>query len=1014
MVFKNKVPFILITALLASSLNFSVVAFAETDAVNSDPTVCSGRITGVTNTYNPNSGVVSFDAHDGPGFEDGAAISLSITGNNPGLAPANRSDAACISKIAGNAYAQAYDYALKGWAWDTNGGFVSFNCASGSNNAGGVDVPCGAFDYGVYISPVQGGIRNLFGYAWNPTLGWIKFKNDPGDSIAYGVTIDVNTGKSSGYAWTSAGVYIDFSGLTLNLPDKAVVVVGGNNWCQGKVGLCVDIAPDPSNLSFSSNLAVKVADGVDGYNVDIYLRDANGNGIDPNDYNPANMGRGKGIAPPDYYDFAKSIKFDWGDTVKLDQVNDVKVGTSLNMIQSPSSVSSPKGAVTFKPMNFFDDFTQAYVEGAKDPGHFVSKKIASYAPTSESKLSLTTSTKPAYYVNNETFLSKPDNLFLPSEKNQLVLKNISYPELIDGFGNTLIQEGVIYPNGKVDLPLKFRPAIYVDNLYAGDLQDSILAYRSVPFFVRKSLAKIGNLGAISNDTVDFHMTYSNSQTTAQSDCAGATFNFTVFDNLTGKTLAVSSDVDVQNKISDLLKSPTDLNITADIPLDPNAKLPCKVASGADVYSVISYSVAGKTVKYYDNKLPRIGGDTIQNPAVVVHGNIYAQSVGNVSGDQRAQTAGSVNVNLIRDAINENLQKYAAVKIANLNKSYDPSNVCSVSGLKEDSQKKGTLVSSCAPGSYASFDVGTEHVAYFKGMDVSLKLPNDKQTSVSDFSGKWVIVADGGNIFVDNNLYISDLDKANLNRISLIVLRSAKDADYYRTGNIYIAPNVRNLQGTFVADGSMFSYDGNHADIDNVDKGTGEPKWSDYSTMIKTLSSQLFIKGALFSANTIGGANLDQGNNAKPYLLGGGGKVIESKTIQDRMKAQYYDLNYLRMFRLDLQLGASGLPIDQKCGKALTPQDQLDILVGKTICGAKQPCDVSLGQEQVNACNGINPLLKYDAQNTDGDLIVPTDDSSLADGLEKTKDFDPVYVYYKAPDKDSFVFSKEGAVNVGGK
>jgi len=438
------------------------------------------------------------------------------------------------------------------------------------------------------------------------------------------------------------------------------------------------------------------------------------------------------------------------------------------------------------------------------------------------------------------------------------------------------------------------------------------------------------------------------------------------------------------------------------PADPS--LPCAIAKGANLYTKIQYRVSGKWIYYYDNKLPRIPGDAVLNPVVVVHGNVYAQAVGNLRADERVQTSGAVNMSLLRDAIDENLWKYAdKAAVKNLKEGE-----CKIKGLKD---KKGGLTTGCPGTYYLAFDVGTgvnmEHVLYFKGSDVAVELSDGTVNGKGKWDGRWVIVADGGNIFVDSNLY--DPEDADA-KLSLIAFRDQDN--YYSTGNVYIAPcsidvtkSITDVQATIVADGSIFSYSGDHAKLDS---DSGKPEWDNYSEMIKALDCQLFVKGAISSDNTIGGANLDQGIDPKDFLLSGGGKVIKLPvSLKDRIEAQYYDLNYLRMFRLDLELNAAGLPIDQKCGKGWTAEDQKDLMAGKTVCGEKQPCDT-------NVCDGINPLLKYDAQDPKGDLIVPNETFKLlAEGLDKEKDFEPVYVYYMAPDKDSFVFSKAGAINVGG-
>lgn len=1070
MIFRKNFLIPLIAVFLLGLFNFGPFVFAEGD------TVCSGRITGVTPLGNPNGGETSFNAH--PGSDE--AVSLSIVGLVSGLAPGNRGDAACVSKESGTFDGQDYEYAVKGWAWNTNGGFVSFGCQNGVNNAGGDDVACGNIDYGVYISPdIGGGARELFGYAWSPTYGWIQFDGSGGGIGAvsgphnlglsgsvpiqgytvtyvakavlgggilyvinidgeaasifvpggntfpktyvfangvkftllsgaisfnletppasgpfdYGVEIDGN-GDSSGYAWTQSRIYLDFSDLNFKLPGAEVVIDPGKKWCDGKPFLCTEVEPDPADLKFGSGAAdaVKLADGNDGYYLHLYFKDASASPVDPDLSS----------------DFVNGIIFNWKDTVKMDQVSGGVLGDGLKDIVSPWQ--NDVGSVTFKPLTMAD-FMQATKNGQKDIGHFVSKsKISSYAPTSESKLSPTTSTKPVYYVNNEEFFYMPQGVNLPAEKNQLILKNITYPDWIDGAGKLLLKGGVIYPNGKVDMPFKFKPAVVTSPLYANDLQDALLAYRSVPVNLKVGVKILGNLlndGGFEDGIVDFNLAYSKEETNLQADCSGQDvkkdFVFKFLKDLHGGDLSnkqksvISSALQVLNGAGEV-----DVQAIAEIPdynSDDPSQLPCAVAKGANLYTKVAYKVSGKTIQYYDDKLPRVAGGAVLNPVAIVHGNIFAQASGTVRKDERVQTSGAVNVNIIRDAIDENLENYSSKSsVNNLGKGD-----CNLIDFKD--QFNGFVYSPGTCAALLTFDVGKEHVLYFKGSNVTLDLVGN------NWSGKWVIVNDGGNIFIKNNVK----SVKNGASLSLVVFRAQKDADYFKTGNVYIAPcleDVTNIEATIVADGSVFSYDGNAADIDAA---TGEPKWASYSDMVKSLNCQLFFKGAIYSDNTIGGANLDQGISPKNYLLAGGGKVIKlPASLQDRMKAQYYDLNYLRMFRLDLELTPEGLPIDQKCGKGWTAEDQQKLLSGAVVCGEKKPCNPNGNMNQVNICDGINPLLKYDAQNTNGDLIVPKGVLKLAEGLDPNKDFEPVYVYSVQPDKGSFVFSKKGAVSVGGK
>ncbi|MEK7548234.1 MAG: hypothetical protein AAB540_05045, partial [Patescibacteria group bacterium] len=131
-------------SILLSTAIFSTTVFAEGDSI------CEGSITGTTSAGNVNGGVISFDSHAGPKTEDNEGVDLSIIGQSAGLAPGKREHAACIEDEEGTYDGTPYQYSVKGWAWNTNLGFFSFNCKDGMNVAGGGSgVECGDVNYGV-------------------------------------------------------------------------------------------------------------------------------------------------------------------------------------------------------------------------------------------------------------------------------------------------------------------------------------------------------------------------------------------------------------------------------------------------------------------------------------------------------------------------------------------------------------------------------------------------------------------------------------------------------------------------------------------------------------------------------------------------------------------------------------------------------------------------------------------------------------------------------------------------
>ena len=1033
----KKLSVLLVSAVFVGSFSFASVSHAEGD------TFCNGRIVGVTVKDNVNGGVTSFNSHLGFGVEDNEATDLSIVGKQSGLAPADRALAACVAAEEGTYKGEAYKYSLKGFAWNTNVGFVSFNCKNGVNLAGeGTGVACGGVDYGVYINDKN----ELFGHAWSPSFGWIQFKGTglgakvgptslgkgksikvdsynvtyidkftggnyqsyfidldgdvakidvplgnqfpqvhtykngvkltlldgsikfnleiPKGTFNYGVTMDKD-GIVSGSAWTGAGVYMNMLGMKIFLPDKEPKVVNGDTWCEGKSWVCVELDPNPVILKVDGKDDVKVADGVDGYYVHLYLRDGAGNPVDKTEFLNFNA-------------FANSISFNWKDTVKLN-IKD-KVGTALATLKNPWAFA--KGALTWKPLSVLD-----FQQDTKDPAHYVSKqKISSFAPTSESNLSYTTSTKPSYPFFNDNFLG---NVGLSDiEKNELILKSVTFDSLKDKNGVEVLPKGVVYANGKVDMYVKFRPAIEVTPLYAGLSQDKFVGYRSIPENVKLGVKVMGRLSDNVTDgaQVTVKLAYDKDQS-----CLGYSV----------KSLCEFVFKFVSNDSSVVTKSVADIK-DADLDLQTLALLPeyseekggnyATFAKSPTLYTELTYNVdSGHKITYLSNKIPRVPGDKITSPSLVVHGAIQGQLTAAVSENNPVDTSGKVNVNIIRDTINENLQK----QLVNNNLS---SGSCTI--------KKLDGSSSCSSGFYKVFKVADENVIYFKGSNVTLDLS-------AAWKGKWIVISDGGNIFIDANAY------APGESLSLVALRGSGDK-YLKTGHVYIHPEVQNVQATLVADGSVFSYSGDHDAIE----ANGEPKWNSLFERTSALKYQLLIQGAIYSDNTIGGADLDKASNdktvkPKDYLLLGGGEVVSPGSIDNRLRAQAYDLNYLRMFALDLEIGSNGCPIDQKSGKALCAEEIMAIANGQIVCGEKA-CDPNKPFDSNtlnNKADGINPLKKYSPttgadSGPDGDLVLPKDIGLLAKGLDKDTDFGPVYVYYVAPSKDSFLFSKLGSLGIG--
>lgn len=1011
--------FFLVTSLCVVA--FSTTVFAQGNAV------CKGDVGGVLTNPNTNIGKTSFNAHDKQILTVDDYVNLGIVGGGQGLAPGNLGDAACTEFVRGNYGNVAYDHRLKGWAWNENLGFVSFSCEAGKNKSGAANggASCGNIDYGVYLAnPLPNGDRMMRGYAWNPVFGWMQFDNQ--QFPAYAGKVDAN-GFVSGYAWTSVGLWVNLSGMRVEVfadeaayfaddgPDNdpefdvfrddqenqpigwdfndADLPAGGggggvpvNEWCDGKPFFCAEVDPAPSALDMSFDAeaddSVKIADGVDGYYIHLYFRDAEGDGPMANGFR--------------FDAFKNSLRFFWDDTVKADQVRGDSAADRFDLMNRPWTQSQGKAAVRFKPLTLAADFREDPVGS----GHYVSiEPVTSYAPTSGNNVSFT-NTEPPYPFDNETFVN---DVGVPAlvEPNELILRRIEHGALLSAAGVQVMPAGPIFPNGKADgEKFKFRPAVEVRTLYSGSRDDSISAFRGIPLNIRMGLGVYGDLNRtqLNSALINFALDYaaSEQEIIQEQRCGQANFLFSFLTNIVGRDVSAESLSSLVAGVADFGGRQVDVQAMATLPVvevaeGEEAPLPCYYAEAPSLYSWINYFPDNLgSVKYYSNKLPKTIGD-IQNPSIVVHGNIYGQEIGNVN-ENKSQLVGNPAINVVRDTISKSFEKYGVTTLA------QPANegTCEVSFLRTVEASKYTVRGAqCRKDlNYRAFTIGDENVLYFKGRDVVLNFPTGSTQN------RWVVIADGGNIFIN-----SEIDNADDNdkRIVLVALRDTGNK-YFRTGHAYIAGGKSMVvDATMVLDGSLFSYSGELPP--SLDPVTGVPLWENAAERSQALNYQLLLRGSIYSDNTIGGADLDGGDDPKEYLLAGAGEIIELPAdTEDRLRAQAYDLNYLRLFTLRLQTCDDGTPMDQVCGKCLSTEDIFAIAEGAQICGEKGEgaCNPNArpGVEQAFACNGINPFEAYDPSSgfSEGDLVPPPGIQLVVE-----EGYDPVYVYYRAPTKDSFVF-----------
>jgi hypothetical protein len=185
--------------------------------------------------------------------------------------------------------------------------------------------------------------------------------------------------------------------------------------------------------------------------------------------------------------------------------------------------------------------------------------------------------------------------------------------------------------------------------------------------------------------------------------------------------------------------------------------------------------------------------------------------------------------------------------------------------------------------------GIPKVYYFSGGDLDIKSAGD-----ISWTGDRTIIVVGGNVFIDSNLYNAGVSPTKP-RLGLIVLKDLAHPER-NDGNIYVSPDVTNIQANIFADGSLFSVSSTENRL-TTGAHAGLPYFTDEGSRMGLLQNQLYIEGSLASLNTIGGATPDIG---KPPILGDGSIADNDEgnygnDPRGRSEARLYDLNFMRYY-----------------------------------------------------------------------------------------------------------------------
>ncbi|MDD2487536.1 MAG: hypothetical protein PHS92_04150 [Candidatus Gracilibacteria bacterium] len=276
-----------------------------------------------------------------------------------------------------------------------------------------------------------------------------------------------------------------------------------------------------------------------------------------------------------------------------------------------------------------------------------------------------------------------------------------------------------------------------------------------------------------------------------------------------------------------------------------------------------------------------------------------------------------------------------------------SNITNLSNVYNNENNKGLA--------YYNFNgdnvLGNPSIDGNKGKIIEIKAPSDYSylnVGKISVSGKKTIIIKGGNLYINSDMYYSN---SSSDMLVIVVKRDPNHPE--NGGNVYINPNVTNLVGMIVADGSILNYDGSNL-ITNPD----------------SLRRQLFIYGSIMTANSIGG--YIPGNSKCPY-------GADKYNSCDEAQAKKYDFTYLRYFSLrkSTDKDSSGnAPIGFQCyntTEKLVPRatnsgpfdEMLYAWAGKKKCNIDQS-----GEANLKTTEKINPfVLEYNSNIQTSDMKI---------------------------------------------
>lgn len=852
------------------------VAFAHHVPAGESPIHACRDITGTTNQV-PTENLA--------GRESGISESGQLDFNSPDL-----SYQACVEKssetftVAGIPTSDANGQFVKGWVWNTNLGYISMFCNSGTNfgaSCGGVN----PVNYGTFANPATG---RLMGFAWGDNIGWVSMGCENGQnsgvdcgngntSVNYGVyvvtadggaNVDIScakTGSSTatlargdlyGCAWTDSVGWINLLG--------AHVELGGGFDGNAGYGTTNDPLPDlitnPGGSALENPGAAVIANG-DAYH-DILikiLRD--------------------GVLEEPGVNFNFEINADWTDTVRTDQISTPGPIPAYNAVKKPGVAL--QATVDISCTNNPIEGKFCWVDGLGIVG-----RITSIAPTAPDDNS-----RPA-----------PPN----SALDKLTLNSLSV-DVKNPADGAIIQTISIV---SMQQEFKFKEAVKVTDISGGESGGEITAIRDglSPVYIMVAEEARGDLPERSEIQISaqahncdsagpYELKFDDESGDAGATTVGADGNIkneTTVTTISGAHIYTLNGFVCTTGNAFGLNDVTTMTLSQFLGTD-NALHPgtisfsSQVKEGATVSStgvkndalgfvtVVSYVAEGQNVRYF-SAIKKSG--SILNQSAGVQGNV--RIVATSAGDEDIEALGNnpqdmqIKRQNFLEEITDRINPNAASEIAaSIDGSYTVPSTGALFEPTGNKDKTAFLKRNASSNTPCDIVIGTD--------------PTDPETEpTADFGipEDLTIVSEGCDVFINQNIF------GGTKRLGIIALEDLTMTGAHKGGNIYICNRVTDVAANIVADGSVFPYgasetncgDRNLADTTApnyvINQTTGLPVLNNPREIAKR---QLTIMGSILSNNTFGGS-FDS-----PPVLGDGTQA----TSAELDKVRLYDFNFFR-------------------------------------------------------------------------------------------------------------------------